>query len=91
MTPKQKQLKLQTIRALITGAGFTPDSYGNYKHAFEDCTYRIKLKPINIRIERKLPGNPNWYKVTSQPIVNIDIQKLTNWIAKFYRAKETNK
>lgn len=88
MTPKQKAIKLETIQNMITIAGFKPDNYENYKRQLKEITYRIKLKPINIRIERKAPENPIWHKVTSQPIVTIDETKLTAWFAKFIQSKE---
>jgi len=87
MTPKQKAVKLESIRNLILVAGFKLDSYGNYKRNLAEVEYRIKLKPINIRIERKSPESKIWHKVTSQPIVSIDDQKLATWFVKFIQSK----
>jgi hypothetical protein len=83
MTPKQKSIKLNTIKNLIESAGFKLDSYGNYKNTFNSHSYRIKLKPINIRIETKLPEATIWHKITSQPIVTFNETSLINWLAKF--------
>jgi len=82
MTPKQKSIKLNNIKNLIESAGFKLDSYGNYKITFSSRSYRIKLKPINIRIETKLPDTPLWHKITSQPIVTFNETSLINWLAK---------
>jgi len=86
MTPKQKQLKLASIIALITASGFQQDHYGNYKRDFADRTYRIKIKKVNIRIESKRPGSPSWHKTLSQPIVSIEIPKLVSFMTKFLQA-----
>ena len=86
MTPKQKKLKLESIIALITAAGFTQDSYGNYKRSLADHSYRIKLKKINIRIERKSILGGEWYKITSQPISKIEIENLVKFMSKFFKA-----
>jgi hypothetical protein len=83
MTPKQKAIKLNRIKNLIESAGFKLDPYGNYKIILNNRTYRIKLKPINIRVETKLPDTPFWHKITSQPIVNLNETSLINWLAKF--------
>jgi hypothetical protein len=83
MTPKQKSIKLNTIKNLIKLAGFKLDSYGNYKTNHNKHSYRINLKPINIRIETKIPEATNWYKITSQPIVNFNETSLINRLAKF--------
>ena len=83
MTPKQKKLKLEVIQKLIAAAGFTQDRYGNYKNILAGTTYRIKIKKINIRIERKMPGGKSWYKITSEPISNIDLQNLMVFLARF--------
>jgi len=83
MTPKQKSIKLNTIKNLIESAGFKLDPYNNYKIIINSRSYRIKLKPINIRIETKLPDTPFWHKITSQPIVTFNETSLINWLAKF--------
>ena len=86
MTPRQKKLKLESIIALITGSGFTIDNYGNYKQSLAGTEYRIKIKKVNIRIESKLPGSSrwySWYKISSQPIVAIDISKLVAFMSRF--------
>jgi len=88
MTPKQKQLKLAAIKQLITIANFKQDSYGNYKNQLNEVSYRIKLKSINIRIEHKAPESTNWNKIISQPIIAIDLEKLTAWLSKFKPTKE---
>ncbi len=83
MTPKQKSIKLNNIKNLIESAGFKLDPYGNYKINHNKHSYRIKLKPINIRIETKMPETSIWYKITSQPIVTFNETSLINWLAKF--------
>jgi hypothetical protein len=83
MTPKQKSIKLNTIKNLIESAGFKLDPYGNYKINHNSRSYRIKLKPINIRIETKLSGTTIWHKISSTPIVTLDETSLINWLAKF--------
>jgi hypothetical protein len=88
MTSKQKQEKLAVITALITAAGFEPDRYGNYKTELSGTSYRIKLKKINIRIEAKQPGSTIWHKIISQPIVAIDLTKLSTFISRFINQPE---
>jgi hypothetical protein len=83
MTKKEKIIKLDIIKNLITAAKFKLDSYGNYKRSLDGTEYRIKLKAINIRIERKLPGNTVWRKVISEPIVTVDLMELIKWFEKF--------
>ena len=89
MTPKQRQIKLETILALITVAGFTQDHYGNYKNSTPDRDYRIKIKKVNIRIEQKMPGTSSWHKLTSQPISKIDIQTIVSFLTKWLKQSET--
>jgi len=86
MTKHQKKLKLESIIALITAAGFTQDHYGNYKASLAGITYRIKIKKINIRIESKQPGSTIWHKISSQPITTIDITKLVTFMSRFFKS-----
>ena len=86
MTKKQKQLKLESIIALITAAGFTQDRWDNYIQTLTGTTYRIKIKKVNIRIESKQPGSTIWHKITSQPIVTIDITKLVSFMSRFFKS-----
>ena len=83
MTKKQKQLKLESIIALITAAGFTQDRWDNYIQTLTGTTYRIKIKKVNIRIESKQPGSSRWYKISSEAIVNIDTKKLVAFMIRF--------
>ena len=86
MTPKQKKLKLESIIALITAAGFTQDHYGNWKRQLAGTDYRIKIKKINIRSESKMPGSTIWHKISSQPITTIDMTKLVSFMSRFFKA-----
>jgi hypothetical protein len=81
MTPKQKQVHQANIQALLGATGFTQDKWGNWKNTTGDQQYRIKLKKINIRIERKSPFG--WTCIISKPVVNMSLEKLASFLARF--------
>jgi len=81
MTPKQRQAKLTTIKALIESFGFHQDRYGNYKNILNEQEYRIKIKKVNIRIEKKF--SHGWFKVMSKPFSSLPIEHLAKWLTKF--------
>ena len=83
MTPKQKKLHLDTLMAMVKGIGFQQDRWDNWKKTFNEDTYRIKVKPINIRIEVKRKNGQSWYKLVSKPIVKITLQEMALFIKRF--------
>lgn len=78
MTPKQKKQHIAEIKAIIEKHRFTLDRYGNYKTACQG--FRIKLKKINIRFERK--SGKQWFKIFSYPIIKIDIDGFNSFLEK---------
>ena len=83
MTPKQKKLHLDTLMAMIKGVGFQQDRWNNWKKIKNEDTYRIKVKPINIRIEVKHKNTQHWYKIVSKPIVKITLKEMVMFIKRF--------
>jgi len=89
MTPKQKKLHLDTLMVMAQSVGFQQDRWSNWKRMFKEDTYRIKVKPINIRIEVKHRiGGQNWYKIVSKPIVKITLKEMALFIKRFASMEE---
>ena len=83
MTPKQKKAHLANLMIMIKGSGFTEDSYGNWTRKHKGYSYRIKVKKINIRVEKKSVNSKIWFKIFSEPIVNVSFTKMASFIKRF--------
>jgi hypothetical protein len=82
MTKNQKQNHINSLIDIIESNGFKLDRYGNYKLSTTNHTYRIKVKKINIRIERQalICGKKEWFKLVSNPIVKINPVALNKYL-----------
>ena len=84
MTKKEKIEKIETI---IKNNGFTLDKWDNWKNE----KYRIKIKSINIRIEKSMKrtflNNTQtiWFNIKSEPIIYIKLDEFD------YRLNKINK
>ena len=86
MTAATKKRHIAAIKAVITANNFTIDRWGNWKNDQLAFTYRIKLMTRNIRIEKKI--GTTWFKLTSQPIINLTITDLEKFMSRFTRPSE---
>ena len=82
MTKKQKREHIEALKAIIESNNFKLDNYGNYKLENNNNVYRIKVKKINIRIERQalICGKKEWFKLVSNPIVKIEPIALNKYL-----------
>ena len=81
MTPKQKREHLETLMIMIKGNSFIQDSWGNWLREHDGQTYRIKIKAINIKIERKT--SKTWFKIVSKPIVKFTLVDMARFLSRF--------
>ena len=81
MTPKQRSSHIAAIKQILTVAGFTKDSYGNYKITFNSREYRLKFKAVNLRFERK--SGTTWHKIFSKPVSQTDLADLAIYFNKY--------
>ena len=82
MTPKQKKLQIVSIRTIIEAFGLHEDLFENYLLRSDGTRYRIKIMSNNVRAERKAAGRDGrWLCVWSVPIVRLELDQLTGWLA----------
>jgi hypothetical protein len=81
MTPKQRQQKIESIEAILSGCDFKQDSYGNWKNQLNGIQYRAKLKKVNLRLERKV--GDRWINIKSAPVSSFELKELAIWATKF--------
>ena len=81
MTKKQKEQRIQGIKDILINRGFSIDSWGNYKFQGQKEVFRVKLMKTNLRFEVKdNRAGSRWFKIVSQPIVNINIDSLVEYL-----------
>lgn len=75
MTPKQKQKRIEELKAFIISKGFTPDAWGNLKKN----DYRFKFKKIVMCLQHK-GGLLDWYNCCSWTISQMDVEKFQAYL-----------
>jgi len=74
MTPRQREVKIATIKKLLTEKGFKQSK--SYPHLFynESLSKRFKFTSIKLRKEIKLAGE--WRRSWSEYIIKIDLNNI---------------
>ena len=74
MTPKQRKIKIEQIKELLTKNNFNQDK--RYPHLFynKDRTCRFKFTATKVRKERKF--SYTWKRVWSEYVVKIDLYNI---------------
>lgn len=79
MTPKQREMHTENLKAIIDAYDFKEDRYGNYKRTIAGREFRIKFKKVNMRIELKC--NSVWVNQRSEVISKITLDGLRKYMS----------